>query len=88
MTLLGLILSVLFVPSIQEKSRVIGSDQPWKLCTVIGMFNPLRIFRQFVYPNVFLAVRSPSIPISWDVSVLIKNSASPVVFSRRFNTLF
>jgi hypothetical protein len=56
MTLLGLILSLLFVPSIQEKNRVIGSNQPWKLCTVISMFNPLRIFRQFVYPNVFLAV--------------------------------
>lgn len=54
MTLLGLVLSLLFVPSVQEKSR--DSDKPLKLCTVISMFNPMRIFRRFVYPNVFLAV--------------------------------
>lgn len=57
MTLLGLILSLLFVPSVQEKNLVIGSGQPWKLSTVLKMFNPLRIFRQFIFPNVFLAVR-------------------------------
>lgn len=54
MTLLGLVLSLLFVPSIQEKNR--DSNEPRKLRTVISMFNPMRIFRQFVYPNIFLAV--------------------------------
>ena len=56
MTLLGLILSLLFVPSVQEKNLVIGSGQPLKISTVLKMFNPLRIFRQFRYPNVFIAV--------------------------------
>lgn len=56
MTLLGLILSLLFVPSVQEKNLVIGSGQPWKISTVFKMFNPFRIFRQFIYPNVFIAV--------------------------------
>lgn len=54
MTLLGLILSLLFVPSIQEKKR--DFEKPLKFCTVMGMFNPMRVFRHFVYPNVFFAV--------------------------------
>lgn len=69
MTLLGLILSLLFVPSIQEKTRVIDSNKPWKLCTVSGLFNPLRIFRQFVYPNVSLAVSVQSVVESWPSSI-------------------
>ena len=88
MTLLGLILSLLFVPSIQEKNRVIGSDQPLNLSTIMSMFNPLRIFRQFVYPNVFLAVSILIIPIPCKAPALTRNSASPVVFCLHFNTPF
>jgi MFS family permease len=56
MTLLGLILSLLFVPSIQEKKQVMDLDKRRGFCEVVSMFNPLRIFRHFIHPNVFLAV--------------------------------
>lgn len=55
MTLLGLILSLLFVPSIGEKSTS-TSKQPRSIARVLRMFNPLLIFRPFIYPNVFLSV--------------------------------
>jgi predicted MFS family arabinose efflux permease len=55
MTLLGLVLSILFVPTIGEKSTS-TSKQSRKMSQVLGMFNPLLIFRPFIYPNVFLSV--------------------------------
>ncbi|CAI7612426.1 unnamed protein product [Penicillium glandicola] len=82
MTLLGLILSLLFVPSIQEKNRIIGSNKPWKLCTVISMFNPLRIFRQFVYPNVFLACLTCGLLSTFQYALL---TSARSIFNPRFN---
>lgn len=89
MTLLGLILSLLFVPSIQEKNR--SSSKP-KFCTVISMFNPLHIFRQFIYPNVFLAVSIICQLKYWNCILssgwLTSNSASHVAFFLHSNTQF
>ncbi|KAJ5205710.1 Major facilitator superfamily domain general substrate transporter [Penicillium cf. griseofulvum] len=82
MTLLGLVLSLLFVPSIQEKSRVIDSNKPWKLCTVLSMFNPLRIFRQFVYPNIFLSCLTCGL-LSTSQYALLTSARS--IFNPRFN---
>lgn len=53
----GMVLSLLFVSATQDppKMRNKGDQKDWMF--VLDMFNPLRIIRQFVYPNVFLAVR-------------------------------
>ncbi|KAJ5504531.1 Major facilitator superfamily domain general substrate transporter [Penicillium fimorum] len=82
MTLLGLVLSLLFVPSIQEKNWVIDSNKPWKLCTVISMFNPLRIFRQFVYPNIFLACLTCGLLSTFQYALL---TSARSIFNPRFN---
>lgn len=55
MTLLGLTLSILFVPTIQNK-KTKQTQQPRKSATMLTMFNPLRILRPLIYPNVFLCV--------------------------------
>ena len=57
MTLLGLILSLLFVPNLEKKS---DTKPPRNLAFILSMFNPLRIFGPFIYPNVFLCVSSPN----------------------------
>ena len=54
MTLLGLILATLFVPSL-DKNRSSGFKSQ-SMSHILSMFNPLRIFRPFIYPNVFLCV--------------------------------
>lgn len=56
MTALGLVLSLLFVPNIQKKQQSLPLREPVNLSLVLRMFNPLRIFRPFIYPNVFLCV--------------------------------
>lgn len=56
MTALGLALSLLFVPNIQKKQQSLPTGEPVNLSLVLRMFNPLRIFRPFIYPNVFLCV--------------------------------
>lgn len=58
MTLLGLALSILFIPSLETQST---TKKPRDLKFVLSMFNPLRIFHPFIYPNVFLCV-SPVSP--------------------------
>ncbi|KAJ5823010.1 hypothetical protein N7447_005350 [Penicillium robsamsonii] len=82
MTLLGLVSSLLFVPSIQEKNQTIDSNKPWKLCTVISMFNPLRIFRQFVYPNIFLACLTCGLLSTFQYTLL---TSARSIFNPRFN---
>ncbi|CAG8383709.1 unnamed protein product [Penicillium salamii] len=82
MTLLGLILSLLFVPSVQEKNLVIGSGQPWKFSTVLKMFNPLRIFRQFIYPNVFLACLTCGLLSTFQYAIL---TSARSIFNPQFN---
>ncbi|KAK4865887.1 hypothetical protein LT330_008980 [Penicillium expansum] len=80
MTLLGLVLSLLFVPSIQEKNR--DSNEPRKLRTVISMFNPMRIFRQFVYPNIFLACLTCGLLSTFQYALL---TSARSIFNPRFN---
>lgn len=59
MTLLGLTLSVLFVPTIRNKKQK-RTQQLRKSATILTMFNPLRILRPLIYPNVFLCVSTAS----------------------------
>lgn len=56
----GLILSLLFVSSVQDPPTIIAKKKAGgkvSILTMLNMFSPLRIIRQLVYPNIFLAVR-------------------------------
>lgn len=54
---LGLVLSLLFVPEVKKREgEGEGVPRPSSLREVLAMFNPVRIFRQWLYPNVFLCV--------------------------------
>lgn len=63
---LGLALSLLFVSSsVKDPPKMIYQRKKddeklnWGFYRmVLNMFNPLRIIRKFVYPNVFLTVRA------------------------------
>ncbi|KAJ5297737.1 hypothetical protein PENANT_c012G08401 [Penicillium antarcticum] len=82
MTLLGLILSLLFVPSIQEKKQIRDLDKRRGLCEVLGMFNPLRIFRHFIYPNVLLACFTCGLLATFQYAIL---TSARSIFNPRFN---
>ena len=69
----GLILSLLFVSGTQDppKMRNKGDQSDWLF--VLNMFNPLRIIRQFVYPNIFLAVCFATLHMECLGSTLLTN---------------
>lgn len=57
----GLILSLIFVPEVQQEAGS-GIEEKEKKITpgyVLKVFNPVRVFRLWLYPNVFLSVREP-----------------------------
>jgi len=61
----GLILSLLFVSNVRDPPTMIAKKKAgakFGALDMVNMFNPLRIVRQMVYPNVFLAVRLPHAP--------------------------
>ena len=61
----GLVLSLLFVSSVKDGPKMIHSEKKKDarfFLEALNMFNPWRIIRKFVYPNVFLAVRFPMSP--------------------------
>ncbi|KAJ5214897.1 hypothetical protein N7468_010576 [Penicillium chermesinum] len=63
MTVLGLILSLLFLPDLEVKKTV---KEPQTVKYVLSMFNPWHILRPLLYPNIFLSslLRSTSnIPV-------------------------
>jgi hypothetical protein len=86
MTALGLALSLLFVPDIQKKKQSLPAKGPVTLSFVLHMFNPLRIFRPFIYPNVFLCVRRTK-RLSIDL-MANTSSISHAVYWQHFNTPF
>ncbi|BCR92445.1 putative MFS transporter [Aspergillus chevalieri] len=54
----GLILSLLFVSNVRDPPTMIAKKKAgakFGALDMVNMFNPLRIVRQMVYPNVFLA---------------------------------
>lgn len=53
MALLGLVLSLLFVPNLEKEKEIKESRT---VSSVLKMFNPLHIFRPLIYPNIFLCV--------------------------------
>jgi hypothetical protein len=85
MTALGLALSLLFVPNIQKKQQSLPARKPVNLSLVLHMFNPLRIFRPFIYPNVFLCVSQAKQLCASPMAN--SSSISPAVYWRLSNTL-
>lgn len=73
MTGLGLVLSVLFVPEIKQETKTDGEKKPKRTVKeVVCMFDPMRIIRQYVYPNVFLCVSSlPSMYTTYGIHTTI-----------------
>lgn len=54
---LGLLLSLLFFPKIEGTSEKVSTAfKPTTLVTIISKFSPTDVLKQWVYPNVFLAV--------------------------------
>ncbi|KAJ5981163.1 hypothetical protein N7522_013978 [Penicillium canescens] len=82
MTLLGLILSLLFVPSIQEKKQATSLDKHRVFCTVLSMFNPMRIFRHFIHPNVFLSCLTCGFLATFQYAIL---TSARSIFNPRFH---
>ncbi|KAJ5414015.1 hypothetical protein N7509_000642 [Penicillium cosmopolitanum] len=81
MTLLGLVLSILFVPKIGEKSTS-TSKQSRNLSRILRMFNPLLIFRPFIYPNVFLSHLTCGLLATFQYAIL---TSARSIFNPRFN---
>ncbi|KAJ5101572.1 hypothetical protein NUU61_003794 [Penicillium alfredii] len=82
MTLFGLVLSMLFVPRIREKKQTADSSERWTLGSIVRMFNPLRIFRHFVYPNVFLANFTCGLLSTFQYGLL---TSARTIFNPRFH---
>lgn len=62
---LGLVLSLLFVPEIEKREgegEGKGKRRPSSVREILAMFNPVRIFRQWLYPNVLLCVCPACLP--------------------------
>lgn len=59
MTGFGLVLAIVFVPEIKQEFKEKEDAEEKEKKTVLSalrLFNPLRIVRQWVYPNVFFSV--------------------------------
>ncbi|KAJ5745719.1 hypothetical protein N7520_010901 [Penicillium odoratum] len=79
MTALGLILSLLFVPNLEAKKE---KKPPRTLSFVLSMFNPLRIFGPFIYPNVFLSHLTCGLLATFQYALL---TSARSIFDPRFN---
>ncbi|CAI7641059.1 unnamed protein product [Penicillium manginii] len=81
MTLLGLVLSILFVPAIGEE-RLSTSKHSRSMSHVLRMFNPLRIFRPFIYPNVLLSHLTCGLLATFQYAIL---TSARSIFNPRFH---
>ncbi|KAJ6008071.1 hypothetical protein N7540_012047 [Penicillium herquei] len=79
MTALGLALSLLFVPNLETKKE----NKPARTISfVLSMFNPLRIFGPFIYPNVFLCHLTCGLLSTFQYALL---TSARSIFDPRFN---
>ncbi|RHZ44295.1 putative MFS transporter, partial [Aspergillus thermomutatus] len=80
---LGLVLSLLFVPEIRVRREGVR-DQGRRLSVrdVLAMFNPVRIFRQWLYPNVFLCDLTCGLLAIFQYALL---TSAREIFNPRFN---
>ncbi|OJJ47979.1 hypothetical protein ASPZODRAFT_141531 [Penicilliopsis zonata CBS 506.65] len=77
MTALGLSLSLLFVPTIQQSKT--GKETP---SSVLAMFNPMRILRQMIYPNVLFAYLTCGLLAFFQYAIL---TSARSIFNPRFH---
>ncbi|OQD67368.1 hypothetical protein PENDEC_c037G01900 [Penicillium decumbens] len=82
MTALGLVLSLLFVPTINNKDEIEAATQPRSVRSVLSMFNPLRIFKPFIYPNIFLCHFTCGLLATFQYGIL---TSARSIFNPRFN---
>ncbi|KAJ5721037.1 uncharacterized protein N7483_008971 [Penicillium malachiteum] len=79
MTALGLVLSLLFVPNLETKKE----NKPARTISfILSMFNPLRIFGPFIYPNVFLCHFTCGLLSTFQYALL---TSARSIFDLRFN---
>ncbi|KAF5866674.1 hypothetical protein ETB97_010769 [Aspergillus alliaceus] len=83
MTGLGLALSIIFVPEIKPETKE-GSEDKEKMTVLsaLRLFNPLRIFRQWVYPNVFFSDLTCGLLATFQYSLL---TSARSIFNPRFH---
>ncbi|KAJ5908883.1 hypothetical protein N7495_001565 [Penicillium taxi] len=79
MSALGLILSILFIPVLEKMTE---TKEPIKASFVLHMFNPLRILRPFIYPNVFLCHLTCGLLSTFQYALL---TSVRTIFNPRFN---
>ncbi|RJE23400.1 Mfs transporter [Aspergillus sclerotialis] len=80
MTGMGLILSLLFIPNINDSQKKAANKR--NLTSTLSMFNPLRILRQLIYPNVFLADLTCGLLATFQYAIL---TSARSIFNPRFN---
>ncbi|KAF4258520.1 hypothetical protein KXW98_006395 [Aspergillus fumigatus] len=82
---LGLVLSLFFVPEVKKReAEGEGEGVPRRssLREVLAMFNPVRIFRQWLYPNVFLCDVTCGLLAIFQYGLL---TSAREIFNPRFN---
>ncbi|KAL4896219.1 putative MFS transporter [Aspergillus ambiguus] len=82
MTGLGLALSVLFVPSIQQEGKTDEKKPHRSVVELLLLFNPVRILRQYVYPNIFLCDLTCGLLSTFMYAVL---TSARSIFNPRFH---
>ncbi|RAK96571.1 putative MFS transporter [Aspergillus ibericus CBS 121593] len=86
MTGFGLILSLCFVPEIPSAdTKITAADSPTsrtKMMNIISTFNPTRIFRLWIYPNIFLADFTCGLLSTFQYSLL---TSARSIFNPRFH---
>ncbi|KAL4943913.1 hypothetical protein BDV06DRAFT_234158 [Aspergillus oleicola] len=78
----GLILSLIFVPEVQQE---VSSNDPQKKVTVnyaLRVFNPIRVFRMWLYPNIFLSHLTCGLLATYLYALL---SSARTIFNPRFH---
>ncbi|KAL4917520.1 major facilitator superfamily domain-containing protein [Aspergillus aurantiobrunneus] len=83
----GLVLSLIFVPEIQKEEEGAGAeiDKEKKKITpgyVLRVFNPVRVFRLWLYPNIFFAHLTCGLLSTYLYALL---SSARTIFNPRFN---
>ncbi|RHZ60618.1 hypothetical protein CDV55_104679 [Aspergillus turcosus] len=82
---LGLVLSLLFVPEIEKREgegEGKGERRPSSVREILAMFNPVRIFRQWLYPNVLLCDLTCGLLAIFQYALL---TSAREIFNPRFN---
>ncbi|KAL4799990.1 major facilitator superfamily domain-containing protein [Aspergillus venezuelensis] len=83
----GLILSLIFVPEVQQEvSPSIDTEKPAKkkitVRYALRIFNPIRVFRMWLYPNIFLSHLTCGLLATYLYALL---SSARTIFNPRFH---